>query len=130
MKIILFLILLFPSANWACSCTEATDEEAYNKSKSVILVKITNTKLLTDKNNDEFVQANFKVIEPLKGNRGKIEIIQSTVNRGCSSALLSGYIYLIYSNGEKIKNISQCSRSRWINDADERALIQNYRAKK
>ena len=129
-RIAILIFLLVPGFSWACSCAETTDEIAYANSKSVLLVKITDTKLVTNNEKGEVVQAKFKVIEDFKGNLGELEILQSTVEWTCSTALISGHKYLIYSNGEKIKNINACTKSRWINETREAELLKKYRSRK
>lgn len=127
-RIAILIFLLAPGFSWACSCVETSDEAAYANSKSVLLVKITETKLVPNKEEGELVQAKFSVLEVLKGNLGGLELLQSTVEWTCSVALISGHKYLIYSNGEKIKNINACTKSRWINETREAELLKSYRS--
>ncbi|MCU7797064.1 MAG: hypothetical protein KZQ75_08040 [Candidatus Thiodiazotropha sp. (ex Myrtea spinifera)] len=131
MKQVIILIFMWaPGFSWACSCVETSDETAYANSKSVMLVKITDTKLVPSKEKGEVVQAKFNVIETFKGTTGELELLQSTVEWTCSTALISGHKYLIYSNGEKTKKISACTKSRWINETREAELLEKYRSKK
>lgn len=129
MKILALIITIFFPVNvWACSCIDSTDVFAYQTHKSVMLVKITSTRLVKEGEN-EIVQANFNVVEAFKGKRGDTELIQSTTGWTCSSPLVSGYTYLIYSSGEKIKKIDNCSMSRAINPSREKELLDKYRVR-
>ena len=124
--ILLFLIVA-PSFSFACSCNQSSDEEAFEKSQLVILVKITETKLVSGDQLGDLVQAKFEVTEKFKGGAIKLNLLQSTVTSTCSTALVAGHQYLIYSNNDAIKNVNACNRSRWINTTREKDLLDVYR---
>lgn len=128
MKIVILLLMIaVPSYGFACSCGESSDEEAFEKSHLVILVKITETKLVPNHHLGDFVQAKFEIVEKFKGNEIKLNLLQSTATSTCSTALIAGHQYLIYSNNDDVKNINACSRSRWINRTREKDLLDAYR---
>ncbi len=125
--VILLFLVVTPSFGFACSCSQSSDEEAFEKSQLVILVKITETKLVLGDQLGDLVQAKFEVTEKFKGDVIRLNLLQSTATSTCSTALVAGHQYLIYSNNDTIKNINACNKSRWINTTREKGLLDVYR---
>ena len=124
--LILFVLLLSPVISVACSCAPSSDEDAYERSKVVFLVKVTEAKLVNGSPFD-LVRAKFDVIEKFKGEAINVETLESTATSTCATALLPGHQYLVYSNNDPIKHINACTRSRWVNAVREKELLERYR---
>jgi len=122
----LLVFALSPTIGIACSCVPSNDEDAYADAQVVFLAMVTETKLIEGSPFD-LVHAKFEVIEKYKGEEVRVETIESTATTTCSTALLAGHKYLIYSDNNSTEHVNACTRSRWVNFVREENLLERYR---
>ena len=128
MKIFAILILALTSGPiWACSCVASTDENEFRSATSVLLVRITETKLVpaTTSYESDAVHAQFEVVKMFKGELGVLKYLKSEKDT-CERPLLAGELYLVYSRGVEYEHISKCSYSRGISETRDAELFEKF----
>ena len=110
------LLLSIANPVFACVCDDATDEEEYKASKSVVLVRITDSQFVRSTKEREFdwVRANFEVIKTYKGDSSGLRYLRSE-KVVCEVPLIPGDLYLVFSRGAEYETLNRCTRSRWVN---------------
>jgi hypothetical protein len=122
-------LFLFSIQSFACSCLPRSDAEAFDKSSAVYLAKVTDTTLYEDPDLGESVYGSFEVLEMFKGDEVKTRVLKSSTTSMCSSLIVSGGYYLIYSDDSEYERINVCSVSRRVAGKEEEELLVKYRGK-
>jgi hypothetical protein len=116
--ILFILLIIFPFSSYACKCEGLELNEAFENSKSVMLVEVTELSLkeVEDKRGvDVFkrklIQANFNVIENFKSNEKVTVVVTSSGN--CGIHLYPGQKFVLFvPNSSYFNNyVSTCTGS-------------------
>ncbi len=127
MKMLLIVFLIAANGAYACMCRFISDEEAYEQSSHVLLVKITEIEIIKPEENiiakDKHV-GKFEFIKSYKGENDFVENVYSFVGNSCSRYFSIGELFIIYSNNEKSVKLYTCSASRALRSDKLKAVLE------
>ncbi|GAA0860435.1 hypothetical protein [Aliiglaciecola litoralis] len=109
-QLFLFLVFIFSSSSFACSCIKASIEDAFKNADYVYIGQIESAKRtgLTEVTNYLSITKGFK------GAR-ETDVLISEISEGtCASIAAVGYTYVVFGKNDALPKLHACSQTQML----------------